>query len=83
MINDFGESIATFLAMLETVAYAESFRGGPKFCHNRVTSQINLKGSATGTENQNSWRTPNTREKHALLLLKLLSFALHFFIYRV
>ena len=30
------------------MAYAESFRGGPKFCHNRVTSQSNL-GSAEGT----------------------------------
>ena len=27
------------------VAYAESFRGESKFCHNRVTSQINFMGS--------------------------------------
>ena len=33
---------------LLSVAYAESFRRGPKFRHNRVTSQINL-GSAEGT----------------------------------
>ena len=94
---------------------------GPKFCHNRVTSQINL-GSTEGTtiigwsggmprKNfaklhlkihifvpvkseasqkpkkrshmlQNPGRTPNTCEKPALLLLKLLGFALQFFIFR-
>ena len=37
----------SFFAMY-AVAYAESFRGGPKFWHNRVTSQINL-GSAEST----------------------------------
>jgi len=31
------------------VAYAENFRGGPQFRHNRVTSQINFRGSAGGT----------------------------------
>ena len=52
------------------VAYAESFRaGGPKFRHNRVTSQISFMQSAEGTENRNPVRTPNTREKPALLLL--------------
>ena len=51
---------------------------GPKFRHNRVTSQINFKGRAEGTENRNPGQTPNTREKLALLLLKLLGFALHF-----
>ena len=56
---------------------------GAKFCHNRVASQINFMGSAEGTENQNPGRTPNTREKTALFLLKLLGFALHFFIFRV
>jgi len=30
------------------VAYAENFRGGAEFCHNRVTSQINFRGSAKG-----------------------------------
>ena len=30
------------------VVHAESFQGGPKFCRNRVTSQINLE-SAEGT----------------------------------
>ena len=68
---------------IPTVAYTESFRGGPKFCHNRVTSQINFMGSAKGTENRNSGRTPNTREKPAVLLPKLLVFVLHFFIFRV
>ena len=93
---------------------------GPKFCHNRVTSQINL-GSAEGTTIigwsggmpqkifaklhlkirifvpvkleafrkpkkrshmlQNPGQTPNTCEKPALLLLKLLGFALQFFIF--
>jgi len=27
----------------------KSSKGGAKFCHNRVTSQINLKGSAEGS----------------------------------
>ena len=63
---------------MEAVAYEESFRGGPKFRHNRVTSQINFMRSAKGTKNQNLGRTPNTRDKPALLLLKLLGFALHF-----
>ena len=31
------------------MAYAENFRGGAKFRHNRVTSQINFRGSAEGT----------------------------------
>jgi len=31
------------------VAYAENFRGGRNFRHNRVTSQINFRGSAEGT----------------------------------
>jgi len=31
------------------VAYAEKFRGWAKFRHNRVTSQINFRGSAEGT----------------------------------
>jgi len=31
------------------VAYAENFRGGAKCRHNRVTSQINFRGSAEGT----------------------------------
>jgi len=31
------------------VAYAENFRGRAKFRHNRVTSQINFRGSAEGT----------------------------------
>jgi len=31
------------------VAYAENFRGGAKLCNNRVTSQINFRGSAEGT----------------------------------
>jgi len=31
------------------VAYAENFRGGTKFCHNRVKSKINFRGSAEGT----------------------------------
>jgi len=31
------------------VAYAENFRGGTKFRHNRVTSQINFRESAEGT----------------------------------
>ena len=65
------------------MAYAESFRGGPKFCHNCVTSEINFMGSAESTENRNPGRTPNTREKPALLLPKVLGFALHFFIFRV
>ena len=60
------------------VAYAESFRGGPKSRHNCVTSQINFMESAEGTENRNAGGTPNTRKKPALLLLKLLGFALHF-----
>ena len=55
--------------------YAESFRGGPKFRLNRVTSQINSTGSAEDTKNRNSGRTPNTREKPALFFLKLLGFA--------
>jgi len=29
--------------------YAENFRGGPKFRHNRVTSQIIFSASAEGT----------------------------------
>ena len=57
--------------------------GWPKFRHNRMTSQINFMGSAEGRENQNPGRAPHTREKPALLLLKLLDFALHFFIFRV
>jgi len=32
-----------------SVAYAENFRGGAKFRHNRVTSQINFRGSAEST----------------------------------
>ena len=65
-----------------SVAYAESFRGeGAKFRHNLMTSQINFMGSAE--KNQNPGRTLNTREKPALVLLKLLGFALHFFIFRV
>ena len=39
--------------------------------------------SAEGMENRNLGRTPNTREKPALLLLKLLGFALHFLMFRV
>jgi len=31
------------------VAYAENFWGGAKFRHNRVTSQINFRGSAEDT----------------------------------
>jgi len=34
--------------VLAAVAYAENFRGGSKFRHNRVTSQIKFKGSAEG-----------------------------------
>jgi len=34
---------------LQSVSYAENFRGGAKFCHNLVTSQINFRGSAEGT----------------------------------
>ena len=104
------------------MAYAKSFRAGPKFCHNCVTSQINL-GSAEGTtiigwsegmprKNfeklhlkirifipvkleafrkpkkrlhvlRNPGRTPNTCKKPGLLLLKLLGFALQFFIFSV
>jgi len=33
----------------KSVAYAENFRGGTKFRHNRVTSQINFRGSTEGT----------------------------------
>jgi len=34
---------------MRPVTYAENFRGGAKFRHNRVTSQINIRGSAEGT----------------------------------
>jgi len=34
---------------LSAVAYAENFREGAKFGHNRVASQINFGGSAEGT----------------------------------
>ena len=33
---------------VQAVVYAESFLGGPKFCHNPVMSQINME-SAKGT----------------------------------
>ena len=57
--------------------------GGTKFCHNRVTSQINFMGSAEGTEDRNPGRAPNALEIPALLLLKLLGFAIHFFNFSV
>jgi len=32
----------------QAVAYAENSRGGTKFCHNRVTSQINFRTTILG-----------------------------------
>jgi len=32
----------------QLVVYAENFRGGASFRHNRVTSQINFRGRAEG-----------------------------------
>ena len=53
----------------ETVAYAESFRGGPRFFHNCVTSQINL-GSAEGTTII-GWSGGMPRKNFAKLHLKI------------
>ena len=60
------------------MAYAECFRGGPKFCRNGVTSPISFMGSAEGKGNRNPGRILNARKNSALLLPKLLGFALHF-----
>ena len=57
------------LQLDETVAYAESFRRGPRFCHTRVTSQINL-GSAEGTTII-GWSGGMLRKNFAKLHLKI------------
>ena len=47
------------------MAYAENFRGAAKFCHNRVTSQINFRTTIL----EGSGDMP--REKFAKLHLKI------------
>ena len=46
------------------------FLRGPKFCHNCVTSQINFKGSAVGT-NILGWSGDMPRKNFAKLSLKI------------
>ena len=52
------------------------FLRGPKFCHNRVTSQMNLMGSAEGTTIL-GWSEGMPRENFAKLHLKIRIFV-HF-----
>ena len=57
------------LQLDETVAYAESFQGGPRFCHNSVTSQINLGSRPVGQII--GWSGGMPRKNFAILHLKI------------